>query len=111
MSDKRTVRFRCCYCGNELGVNIKTTHYAGRFLLYHPECWNEAGERADQLTTADVAKLAGITPASVRRYRVRGVLPEPDGMLGSTPWWYRHTITAWLEVRRQPGRPKGGGAA
>jgi predicted DNA-binding transcriptional regulator AlpA len=61
---------------------------------------------ADQLTTAEVAALAGIAPASVRRYRLRGTFPEPDGYVGRTPWWRRRTIMRWLAVRPDPGRPR-----
>ena len=35
----------------------------------------------DRLITTEVAALAGITPASLRRYRLRGAAPEPDGYL------------------------------
>lgn len=59
----------------------------------------------DQLTTADVAQLAGITPASLARQRLRpGVVPKPDGYLGVTPWWRRSTIEAWLPTRRARGQ-------
>lgn len=60
---------------------------------------------ADQLTTAEVAELAGISPASVHRYRLRGAVPEPDGYVGRTPWWKRETIDEWLATRPKPGRP------
>ena len=63
---------------------------------------------ADQLTTAEVAELAGIAPESVYRYRIRGAVPEPDGYIGRTPWWHRETIETWLGHRKGPGRPKQG---
>lgn len=59
-----------------------------------------------QLTTEEVAALAGIRPASVRRYRFRGTFPQPDGYVGRTPWWSRTTVKAWLAARPPPGRPK-----
>ena len=60
----------------------------------------------DQLTTADVARLAGITPESVRTYLRRRTIPAPDGHLGVTPWWRPATIEAWLASRPKRGRPK-----
>jgi hypothetical protein len=61
----------------------------------------------DQLTTADVANALGVTPATVRSYAARGVMPKADGYLGRTPWWRPQTITDWKASR--PGQGKGGG--
>lgn len=58
----------------------------------------------DQLTTTEVAKLAGVTVASLREYRQRGSMPEPDGYLERTPWWHRKTIEAWLASRPKRGQ-------
>ncbi len=68
----------------------------------------------DQLTWAEVAEMARLPVQTLRTYRLRGALPEPDGYLGRTPWWYRATIAHWLQVRplrgqRGRGRPKGTG--
>lgn len=54
----------------------------------------------DVLTTEDVAKIAGVRPGTVRQHIQRGVMPEPDGYLGRTPWWKRKTIEHWLATRR-----------
>ena len=59
----------------------------------------------EQLTSADVATLAGVTRASIHRYRFRGSIPEPDGYLGRTPWWHEATIRQWLAERPKVGRP------
>ncbi len=61
---------------------------------------------SDQLTTDDVAALAGLTSASIRRYRLRGTVPPPDGYLGRTPWWLAETIGDWLAAKPKRGRPK-----
>lgn len=58
----------------------------------------------EQLTMSDVAELAGITPKSLARQRLRRAVPEPDGMLGRTPWWHRETIEAWLASRPRRGQ-------
>lgn len=57
------------------------------------------------LTTQDVAKLAHVKTSSIRQYRQRGVIPEPSGYLGHTPYWHASVITEWLRVRRGVGRP------
>lgn len=53
----------------------------------------------DLLTTLDVARLAGVTPATVRRYTHRGSLPKPDRHIGRTPVWERATVDRWLAER------------
>lgn len=56
----------------------------------------------DQLTNAECAALAGITPGTWRDYVARGRAPGPDGRLGGTPWWWRSTVETWLGGR--PGQ-------
>jgi hypothetical protein len=60
----------------------------------------------EQLTTTQVAGLAGVSPASWLVYRRRGTVPPPDGYLGRTPRWHRETIEAWLPTRRKRGPAK-----
>jgi len=59
----------------------------------------------DQLSIRDVAELAGISPVTVRQHNRNRTMPRPDGWFVGRPWWWRSTITAWLESRRPPGRP------
>ena len=33
-------------------------------------------------------------------------LPEPDGRLGHTPWWWSTTIAEWLRSEPQIDRPR-----
>ena len=66
------------------------------------------GSPDDRLITAHVAALAGITEDSVREYRRRGTIPEPDFYVGRTPVWERSTIERWLRTRPGPGRPRKG---
>lgn len=61
----------------------------------------------DLLTTADIAALVGVEAPTIRSYVARGVMPQPDGHLGRTPYWHRRTIHDWLATR--PGQGKGGG--
>lgn len=60
-----------------------------------------------QLTNTDAAALAGVTPASWRKYVSDGRAPKPDGTLGRTPWWRRETVETWKANR--PGQGVGGG--
>lgn len=59
------------------------------------------------LDTAQVAAMAKVTPATIRSYRSRGYLPEPDAQLGQSPGWAPETIAAWLAAR--PGKGAGAG--
>jgi predicted DNA-binding transcriptional regulator AlpA len=66
---------------------------------------------ATQLDQTAVAARLGVTRATIQRYRSadRGKygFPEPDGMIGRTPWWKPETIDAWAANR--PGKGAGGG--
>lgn len=57
-----------------------------------------------QLDIAAVAELAGVEPRSILRYRQRGAIPDADGFVGRSPWWWRTTIDAWLATRPSSGR-------
>lgn len=59
---------------------------------------------AEYLGIAEVAERMGVTAATVRSYRSRGQLPEPDVKLGQSPGWQPSTIEAWLRSRRLGGR-------
>lgn len=67
--------------------------------------WYPASE---QWTVGKVATFLGVSPASVRKYRVRdGSFPPPDGVLERTPWWRPETIRAWQASRPgRTGRPR-----
>jgi len=62
----------------------------------------------DIISTIEVAEILGVQPDTVRKYRRRGLLPEPWVVLGSGPIWKREEIEAWNEHerrRQQGGRP------
>lgn len=63
----------------------------------------------EQLSVTDVAELAGVATATISAYKARGQIPAPDGVVGSTPWWYRKTITDWMAARPGQGWRKGQG--
>lgn len=58
---------------------------------------------AGWLTTAEVAKLAGITISTIRGYNVRGSagFPRPTTRSGAAPLWSIDTIVDWLRHRPQ----------
>ena len=60
-----------------------------------------------QLSTQDVAARLGVKPATVSGYRHHGYMPEPDGKLGKTVWWWEATIDAWRKTRPGQGWRKG----
>ena len=70
-------------------------------------------------TTADVARLLGVKPATIRHYRADSLpggryeshpFPAPDGKLGAAPYWLPgrdEEIRKWATDR--PGQGSGGG--
>jgi hypothetical protein len=71
-----------------------------------------------QIDRAQVAKLCGFTDAGHvskyvlrgRRARARGevglhLFPEPDGLMGRSPWWWESTIDRYMTHRRGRGQP------
>ncbi len=73
----------------------------------------------DLLTTANVADLLGVKPATIRLYRTSSrpggryeqhPFPEPDDHVGINPVWMagrKEEILKWAATR--PGQGKGGG--
>lgn len=47
------------------------------------------------MTVAEVAEALGVTPSTVRAYKARGQMPEPDKKYGATPLWLESTIQRW----------------
>lgn len=60
----------------------------------------------DMLTITDVAERVGVKRQTIDAYRLRGLMPEPDGYLGKSPWWRAKTIDRWNATRNQLGRPR-----
>jgi hypothetical protein len=58
-----------------------------------------------QLTTAQAAELAGVSPTNWRGWRARGVpkgnpVPPPDGHHDlRTPWWWSTSVEQWKARR------------
>lgn len=57
-----------------------------------------------QMTTQEIADYLQVEESTVRSYHARGQMPEPDGRLGSTPWWLTKTITEWNDQRTSAAR-------
>lgn len=61
------------------------------------------------LDTAGVAAMLGVTPATVRTYRLanrRENFPPPNAVYGASPVWDLAAIKAWQAAR--PGRTRRG---
>lgn len=56
------------------------------------------------LGIADVARLAGVTPATVAAYLSRRRMPSPVARIGNSPVWSRPLIAQWLAARPGQGR-------
>ena len=53
---------------------------------------------AEPLGEQDVSRYLCVAPSTVRVWRTRGVLPDPDAILnGNVPVWSRRTIKRWAE--------------
>lgn len=61
------------------------------------------------LGVAEVARLAGVSPATVTAYLSRRRMPEPVMRLGRAPVWSRPVIRHWLAGRPGQGRRTAGG--
>lgn len=46
-----------------------------------------------------VALITGVTRETWRTYVSRGAAPRPEGHVGGSPWWTRHTIERWVDSR------------
>jgi predicted DNA-binding transcriptional regulator AlpA len=59
------------------------------------------------LAVADVARLVGVSAATITAYLCRGHMPAPVTRLGTSPVWSRRVITQWLAGRPGQGaRPR-----
>ncbi len=55
----------------------------------------------DLVGLTDIPELLGIARQTARQWRTRGVLPEPQAVVSSSPVWERRTIIDWaLDTRR-----------
>ncbi len=61
---------------------------------------------AKLLTTAQVAKMAGVKTQTIRCYRCRGTMPEPSDYVGVTPVWRLSDIQKWIREKPGVGRPQ-----
>lgn len=54
----------------------------------------------EMLDTQRVSEILGIKTETVRWYKKRGILPEPDQYFGRSPAWKRSTIQTWDDARK-----------
>lgn len=55
------------------------------------------------LTVSDIARMAGVSKATIDSYRYRGYLPAPQAVQGRTPLWARPVVARWLRTRPGSG--------
>jgi hypothetical protein len=55
----------------------------------------------DWIDASEVANRLNLKKDTVKKYRLRGVLPEPDRFFGRTPVWDPQTIDHWESNRRK----------
>jgi len=48
----------------------------------------------------EIAERTGVGVATLRNYRRRGYMPEPDVMLADRPRWRTSTIQNWMRLRQ-----------
>lgn len=54
------------------------------------------------LSTSEVAGRLGYTTNTIKSYGAKGLLPDPDALIGTVRGWLPETIDAWNAAR--PGR-------
>lgn len=52
-----------------------------------------------------VADMTSLAVATIRAYIRDDVMPEPDGRMGQSAWWWSSTIGHWQATRPTSGRP------
>jgi hypothetical protein len=64
-----------------------------------------SNEEPSSLGYAQIAELTGLTRATLRSYRAKGLLPEPDDTsVPDRPRWSAETIARWrLQRAESPG--------
>lgn len=53
-------------------------------------------------TYAQISDLSGISPNTLRVWRLRGKLPEPDYEIGQWPAWKPDTVKQWWAGQQAP---------
>jgi predicted DNA-binding transcriptional regulator AlpA len=62
--------------------------------------------RNDALSYDDIAELTGVSTSTLRGYRAKGQMPQPDASPHPrVPMWRRRTIEEWLANRPGRGAP------
>ena len=56
-------------------------------------------EEEELLGYKEISARTGVGEGTLRNYRRRGYLPEPDVMLADRPRWRSSTIERWVRLR------------
>ena len=57
--------------------------------------------RSEWLTSKEFADKVGLSKSTIKTYRYREEMPEPDEYFNRTPVWKKETIEAWDSNRRK----------
>lgn len=49
---------------------------------------------------SEIAELAGVKPDTVKKWRHRGIFPQPAHTLRMGPVWWRQDVETWIEHRK-----------
>ena len=53
------------------------------------------------ISRSTIAEMMGLTIDAIKWHRTYGKMPEADYVVDNKPLWFRDTINAWIETRRQ----------
>jgi predicted DNA-binding transcriptional regulator AlpA len=57
--------------------------------------------KSEWLTSKEVANRVGLTPSTIKSYKYRDEMPEPDHYFNRTPVWHKDTIDEWDTNRKK----------
>lgn len=91
-----------CECGTELAIV--------RDGLFRRHACLTSVVRERVLGKQELAELLGVKPDTVKAWRLRHLMPEPDLTVNGLPAWWLSTVERFRAAPRPPGRPRSPGS-